>query len=407
MNILYFLQAFCQRIFYGKAASYTQKSNCYVLQGKSIPSEVAAKISSTLPTTPSKLLASRTVSVAPANSSTLTPFNSQPTNFKKPGLNVKPMGIQAQETLNQSLQRQIHQLEEENRALFTNMTVKQATSWITLYSVSNVTCHENGKKQAELAKLNARLETIYGFCNEEMIEVLNLVAESSINLNCRLFALREETERTEDENLLCANVEQIAILEKVVDALQQLESKFQNMQRVTSSLSTPSQSNQETYTNALLEKIDKLNKQKLILKECQQRLPAHAAYDAQKLQQFMQLFDREEEQLLRQTKETRDKVNQAEKFAHEVTNHLLDYAETFRNSFQKLQQTQEIELKAPVASQVVMTQTSITAQTYTVNPGPVAMRAQIIEDQVSLPLQMASQKVTEALQQLLKVTSSI
>lgn len=429
MNILFFIQNICSRFFYGHSTHQTTRASGYAVQARTIPPQVVTKMNFHSPVMPqtsydpsftAKLLASRVIFPSvPTRSPTLTPtpLSSYPKVSQNQGFAQGPSGIQTQDILSQSLQNQINQLESEKKAILAQIALEpfQKTPSKSIYPLSTLVCRENVEKHSELVKLDARFKNTSQFCNQEMFEVLHLVMDGEKSLNKRLTTLRKETACIEDETLLCKNIENIAILEKAIEALHQLEAKFQDMQKATFRLNPSSQSKQEAYISSLLEKIDKLNKQKQFLNECQQNLPTHTAYDAKGLCDLMQLFENEGEELSQKTKESHYKLNQAEKFAHELTNHLLDYTEIFKNHFQKLQQQTRIiqlptltPIPTPIPLQPVVTR--LNPPTHTLNRLPPILQARIQtaeEEFDSSKLRAAAIEVATAIKQLMQTTSSI
>ncbi|WP_068468132.1 hypothetical protein [Candidatus Protochlamydia phocaeensis] len=276
---------------------------------------------------------------------------------KEPTVRMK--AFQAEETLSQSLQKQIGQLEKEKEDLLAAITVKPSGGALpkSIHPISSLTYNKSVQKQEELNKLNARLDDISNFCNQEMIDVLNLVMKGHETLNEKLTTLREETAKIEDEDLMCENVEHIAILEEAIDILNQLEAKFQTLQKAALSPNKTSQTEQEAHIDSLLEKIEKLYQQKEFLKACKHNLPNHqSAYDQEDLLQIMQSFENEEKELSQKTKESRNQLHQAEQFANDLTNHLLNYAETFSAHFAKLQRkVRFVDLPTPTPQEIIKT----------------------------------------------------
>lgn len=384
MNILSFIQNTCVRFFYSSSNHQTKKASCHMGQNKSVPTHMAAKMNF-----PQKNSSHKTQPLKPRVSQFVpTSYpNISPTGFHNQKPAQKSSGIQSQETLSQSLQNQINQLEKEQDAILTQIARKhsQKTPFISIHSPTTLTCKENIEQQAALTKLNTQVKNISSFCNQEMIEILDLLMESHTSLDGKLAALRVEAALIEDDVLLYEHIEHIAILEKVSEDLHQLEAKFQGMQKTGLYVKKPSQNKQEAHVSFLLGKIEKLNQQKQFLEECKQSLPAHAAYDIDELQQLMQSFENEREENSQQTKESRQKLNQAEKVANELVNHLLDYAEIFKDHSHKLQR----QIKSPTGKLQIKIQSVSNEETPNVN------------------LLNAAADVAAALKQLLEVASAI
>lgn len=411
MNILILIQDFCYRLFYGNSIHKTKTTPYYPAQEKVIPPKIIAKMNFQHETSfDATSFGSRTFAPsAPIDCPTIRPLArySHPTAFKNDGLVQKSSRIQPQANLSQSLQNQVNELENEKKAILEEIAIKRSeqTPFKTVYSSSHLICNENEKKHVELSKLNSRLENISDFCNQEMIDVLCLITESSMTLDKKLAKLRQEAVFIEDDALLCENIERITILENAIEALHQLEAKFQKMQKAGASTNSSSQTKQEAYISSLFDKIDKINKQKQFLNECKQSLPAYGAYDAEELQVLLQLFENDDEELSQKTKESKHKVNHAEQFAHEMTNHLLDYAEIFKDYFQKLQnQKRVVKQTAPTPIQPTITRLNPT------HASVATVRAQIQsteEDKFdSNPMKAAALEVAKALKDLMQIDSS-
>lgn len=339
---------------------------------------------------------------------TVTPLASHLKDSKNLKTNQASCVQQTSEILlSQNLLSQIDQLENENKALAAELSMKYSdqTLFKSIYSLSKLESSENVRKHAELKKLNFRLQNISNFCNEEMIEVLNFVSESCNNLDKKLAALRKECASIDDNDLLYENIEHIDFLEKTVETLHQIETKFQSMQKMAfdKTQTMPSfQNPQERHINSLLEKIEKLNERKQFLIECKQQLPTHAAYHADELKNLMELFENESEDLAQKTKEARQKFNQAKQFGKELTNHLLDYAEVFKDYTQKLRQLSSpklIQIKPIISTNcTLLSHATVQASLHV---------TQEDEEMDSNELRKAAINVAKALKELLQVTSQI
>jgi hypothetical protein len=202
--------------------------------------------------------------------------------------------------------------------------------------LNSLTSNENMHKFEELTKWDIRLQNLSNFCNEEMIEVLHLVMEAIINLESKIDKLYQKSSSIEDDFLLIENIEHIKVLESTVEALHQLESKFQTM-LLTDFNKQPAQILQEEKISSLLEEIEYLNVEKQLLKECQEKLPLNKAYDSNELQILMKSFLNENVLLNKNINISKQKLNKAKQFGKELTNHLLDYAEILNVNFQKMQ----------------------------------------------------------------------
>ncbi len=247
----------------------------------------------------------------------------------------------AQGTFDQSLQLQINQLQNENNSVLSKIAMNRIDSHYSrpFQSLFTFESKENKDKHNELTKLDVRLHNISNFCNEEMVEVLKLVSEACVNLEGKLANLRKETTHVKDDLQLFENIEHIGHLEKILESLHQLETKFQGMQKdifAKGQVNVPSKNAQEAQVSFLIEKIERLNREKHLLEISQQQLPSHAVYDLKELQDLIKISESEREELVQKLDVTRRKYNLAKEFGSEVTNHLLDYAVMFKDFIPKL-----------------------------------------------------------------------
>lgn len=239
----------------------------------------------------------------------------------------------------QTLHTQISQLERENNLTLGSIAIRpsQHIPFNSISPLTTLSSSENVQKFAELSKLNAKLQKVSDFTNEEMIEVLHLVHEACEHLEERLKGLREKSPYIEEDDLLIENIEHTEVLEITLKALQQLEVKFQAMQKAHfAPASRPSQDKQSDNLSTLLEKIDQLNQEKRFLKECQAHLPMNRAYNIEELRMLMQSFSNERAELNQKIDVARQKFNKAKQFSNEITNHLLDYAELLKVNLQSI-----------------------------------------------------------------------
>jgi hypothetical protein len=275
-----------------------------------------------------------------SNKSSLNRIN-QPFPILKP---ISPQIHQASlmerpdNSLIQTLHYQINQLQKENNSIFSQISIKptQQSHVRFISPLNSLTSNENMHKFEELTKWDIRLQNLSNFCNEEMIEVLHLVMEAIINLESKIDKLYQKSSSIEDDFLLIENIEHIKVLESTVEALHQLESKFQTM-LLTDFNKQPAQILQEEKISSLLEEIEYLNVEKQLLKECQEKLPLNKAYDSNELQILMKSFLNENVLLNKNINISKQKLNKAKQFGKELTNHLLDYAEILNVNFQKMQ----------------------------------------------------------------------
>jgi hypothetical protein len=238
----------------------------------------------------------------------------------------------------QTLHTQISQLERENNITLGSIAVRpsQHMPFNSISPLTTLSSSENVQKFSELTKLNAKLQKVSDFSNEEMIEVLHLVSEACKHLEERLKGLREKSPYIEEDDLLIENIEHTEILETTVKALHQLETKFQTMVKAHFIASQPAQNKQADKISTLLEKIDQLNQEKHFLNECKERLPTNKAYSMEELQMLMKSFSNERIELDQKIDVARQKFNKAKQFGNEMTNHLLDYAELLKINLQSI-----------------------------------------------------------------------
>ncbi len=249
--------------------------------------------------------------------------------------------FQSQGTFDQSLHVQINRLQNENNSVLSRIAMNRNDANFSrpIHSLSTFESKENKEKHDELTKLDVRLHNISNFCNEEMVDVLKLVSEACVNLEGKLANLRRETTHVKDDLQLFENIEHIGHLETILDSLHQLETKFQGMQKdifAKGQVNAPLKNAQEAQVSFLLEKIERLNREKQLLETSQQKLPGHAVYDLKELQDLIKVSETEREELVQRLDVSRRKYNLAKQFGSEITNHLLDYAMMFNDFIPRL-----------------------------------------------------------------------
>jgi hypothetical protein len=385
MNFLSFIESLFCRFFYGNAFYETKKlSQKATHQILPLPQQIIAQIpvyQTSIPSLNTQPLQTRSITTQPISSPIPSPFAQSIPFFQSP-LNPSfyipsssennsisqnaNQPFEGETALNQSLQNQINQMQKDNENLLAEITIKPSTYSLNeqVLSLSHLIYEENVQKQLELTQIHSRLENVSHFCNQEMVEVLNLVTKGHQTLAERLKTLREITPFIGEDKLLFENIEQINVLEQADDALKQLENKFQVMQKSTFNNERIFLRNeQETSVNYLLEKIEKLNRHNQFLQESKQNLPAYAIYKKEELQELIETFEKERADLLTKVKNSRQKLIESKQFTRSLTNHLLDYATIFKDHFQKLKRFAPIsELPMPLAQKMPLPQQIVVPQ---------------------------------------------
>ncbi len=234
-----------------------------------------------------------------------------------PYKNLQPIALQVQpHNMHAELIRQSNQLQNEIEQLFTELAGR---GYFMARQPSPVVLgNQNAEKQQELSAKRQQLHHVLQFANHEMLDLVGNTTDARELLKrrfakiCVLLANEGHEKNVELQN----QYNDLAGLEA---ALERLEKKFQRFLGSSVQPNAP-QNPEEAQIAILLSNMERFNRQKTILLNCQKG----GFSNAFELQQLLSGLEAEYQELDEKCEKIKIDIIQAENHVADLTNHLLD-----------------------------------------------------------------------------------
>lgn len=317
----------------------------------------------------------------------------KPINSRHPARAAIPM-VCPQSHFGVHEQRQ--KLQNESEQLFANLNNRgffhaQKQSPVIL-------SRQNAEKQDEISATRQKLQHIFQFADKELLDIVKMATEAHEIIENSMDGMRLQLAGM-DEAADPAIAEQYNDLAGLEGSIIALEKSFQDYLRKQQDRPVRHQNAEEAQMAVLLADIERLNRQKTLLENCQQGGVENAA----ELQQLLDAFEAEYQDLNQKCEQAKKELSLAEENIADLTGHLLNISECVDSFVLKYPAFANVR---PNLQSMRLDQSAIGVQRRVivddVNPNNAATVGQRPENVQKL--HDAAKKVEDALKALVKVS---